>query len=78
MTVRAAAVVLSGGGAKTAAHLGACRALREAGFDPVWYIATSMGAVVAAGLASGVGNDELLDQMAVLGRRGLVRDPLAQ
>jgi NTE family protein len=77
LTVRAAAVVLSGGGAKTAAHLGACRALREAGFDPVWYVATSMGAVVAAGLASGVGNDELLDQMAVLGRRGVVRDPLA-
>jgi NTE family protein len=77
VTVRAAAVVLSGGGAKTAAHLGACRALREAGFDPVWYVATSMGAVVAAGLASGVGNDELLDQMAVLGRRGVVRDPLA-
>lgn len=77
MTVRTAALVLSGGGAKTAAHLGACRAVREAGFEPAWYVATSMGAVVAAGLASGVGNDELLDQMAVLGRRGVVRDPLA-
>ncbi|HYF38327.1 MAG TPA: patatin-like phospholipase family protein [Gemmatimonadales bacterium] len=76
MTVRAAAVVLSGGGAKTAAHLGACRALKEAGFEPAWYVATSMGAVVAAGLASGVGNDELLDRMAQAGPRGLVRDPL--
>ena len=77
MTVRPAALVLSGGGAKTAAHLGACRALKEAGFEPAWYVATSMGAVVAAGLASGVGNDELLEKMAQGGPRGVVRDPLA-
>lgn len=77
MTARTAALVLSGGGAKTAAHLGACRALREAGFQPTWYVATSMGAVIAAGLASGVGNDELLERMAELGPRGVVRDPLA-
>ena len=77
MTVRTAAVVLSGGGAKTAAHLGACRALREAGFEPSWYLGTSMGAVVAAGLASGIGNDELLERMAEVGRRGVVRDPFA-
>jgi NTE family protein len=76
LTVRTAALVLSGGGAKTAAHLGACRALKEAGFEPAWYVATSMGAVVAAGLASGVGNDELLDRMAQAGPRGIVRDPL--
>ena len=77
MTVRTAAVVLSGGGAKTAAHLGACRALREAGFEPSWYLGTSMGAVVAAGLAAGIGNDELLERMAEVGRRGVVRDPFA-
>jgi NTE family protein len=77
LTVRPAALVLSGGGAKTAAHLGACRALREAGFEPAWYVATSMGAVVAAGLASGVGSDELLERMADAGPRGVVRDPLA-
>jgi NTE family protein len=77
LTVRPAALVLSGGGAKTAAHLGACRALREAGFEPAWYVATSMGAVVAAGLASGVGNDELLERMAEVGPRGVVRTPLA-
>lgn len=77
MTLRTAALVLSGGGAKTAAHLGACRALREAGFEPAWYIGTSMGAVIAAGLASGVGNDEMLEQMAEVGPRGIVRDPLA-
>ena len=77
MTGRPAALVLSGGGAKTAAHLGACRALREAGFEPAWYVATSMGAVIAAGLASGVGSDELLERMADAGPRGVVRNPLA-
>lgn len=70
-------MVLSGGGAKTAAHLGACRAVKEAGFEPVWYVATSMGAVVAAGLASGVGNDELLERMGEVGPRSIVRDPMA-
>jgi NTE family protein len=77
VTVRTAALVLSGGGAKTAAHLGAYRALKEAGFEPAWYVATSMGAVIAAGLASGVGNEELLERMAEVGPRGVVRDPLA-
>ena len=77
MTARPIAVVLSGGGAKTAAHLGACRAVKEAGFEPAWYVATSMGAVIAAGLASGVGNDEMLERIAQLGPRGIVREPLA-
>jgi NTE family protein len=77
LTQRTAALVLSGGGAKTAAHLGACRALKEAGFEPAWYVGTSMGAVIGAGLASGVGNDELLERMAYIGPRGVVRDPLA-
>jgi NTE family protein len=76
LSVRTAALVLSGGGAKAAAHLGACRALREAGFEPVWYAGTSMGAVMAAGLASGMGNDELLERMVAAGTRGVVRDPL--
>ncbi|HEY5940985.1 MAG TPA: patatin-like phospholipase family protein [Gemmatimonadales bacterium] len=77
MTARPIAVVLSGGGAKTAAHLGACRAVKEAGFEPAWYVATSMGAVIAAGLASGVGNDEMLERITQLGARSIVREPLA-
>ena len=36
-----------------------------------------MGAVVAAGLAGGLGSDELLERMAEVGSRGVVRDPLA-
>jgi NTE family protein len=70
-------LVLSGGGAKTTAHLGACRAVKEAGFEPAWYVATSMGAVVAAGLASGVGSDELLERITEVGPRSVVRDPMA-
>jgi NTE family protein len=70
-------MVLSGGGAKTAAHLGASRAVREAGFEPAWYVATSMGAVMAAGLASGIGSDELLERIPEVGARGISRDPLA-
>lgn len=77
MTARSVAMVLSGGGAKAAAHLGAYRAVREAGFEPAWFVATSMGAVVAAGLASGVGHDELLEKIAGIGGRSVVRDPLA-
>lgn len=70
-------LVLSGGGARTAAHLGAVWALREASLDPVRYLATSMGAVIGAGLAAGVPEDELLLRLAEVGRRGIVRDPLA-
>lgn len=77
MTARPIAVVLSGGGAKTAAHLGACRAVKEAGFEPAWYVATSMGAVIAAGLASGLGNDEMLERITQLGAQSIVREPLA-
>lgn len=70
-------VVLSGGGAKTAAHVGAARALEEAGCVPVRYVATSMGAVIAAALAAGVDREALLDRLPEIGRRGVARDPLA-
>ncbi len=70
-------LVLSGGGAKTAAHVGAARAIAEAELEPVRYVATSMGAVIAAALAAGVHPAELLDRLAEVGRHGVVRDPLA-
>ncbi len=47
-------LVLSGGGAKTAAQLGALEVLEQAGFAPTRIIGTSMGAVIGAGLASGM------------------------
>ena len=77
MTIGAVTVVLSGGGAKTAAHLGAARALTEAGGIPARYVATSMGAVIAAALAAGVEAAALLERLPEVGRRGVVRDPLA-
>jgi NTE family protein len=70
-------LVLSGGGAKTAAHVGAARALAEAGLAPARYVATSMGAVIAAALAAGADHGVLLDRLAEAGRRGVVRDPVA-
>jgi NTE family protein len=77
VTPRGVTVVLSGGGAKTAAHIGAVRALAESGLTPVRYVATSMGAVIAAGLASGVAGDVLLTRLTEVGARGISRDPLA-
>ena len=77
MTVGAVTVVLSGGGAKTAAHLGAVRALAESGGTAARYVATSMGAVIAASLAAGVEPGALLERLPEVGRRGIVRDPLA-
>jgi NTE family protein len=70
-------LVLSGGGAKSAAHVGAARALEEAGLAPVRYVATSMGAVVAAALAGGSDRDTLLARLASVGRAGISKEPLA-
>jgi NTE family protein len=74
---RGVTVVLSGGGAKAAAHIGAVRALAEAGLKPVRFVATSMGAVIAAGLASGIDGDELLARLTEVGARGISRERLA-
>lgn len=74
-------MVLSGGGVKAAAHLGAIRALREAGIAPTRYVATSMGAVIAAMLATGETPEQVFERMrwvrrhdvAKLRARGLVQ-----
>ena len=71
-----AVVVLSGGGAKTAAHAGAVQALREAGIEPARFVATSMGAVVAAALAAGVHPSEIPERLAQAGPAGLRAHPL--
>ncbi len=77
MNAAGVTVVLSGGGAKTAAHAGAVRALLEAGRTPVRYVATSMGAVVAAALASGTDPAVLVPRLAEAGRMGVVRERFA-
>lgn len=54
-------LVLSGGGARGFAHLGALRALREAGVPIDAVGGCSMGAPIAGGIALDLGNDELLE-----------------
>jgi NTE family protein len=70
-------LVLSGGGAKAAAHVGAVRAVLEARLTPERYVATSMGAVVAAGLAAGLSGDQVLDRLVEAGGSGIARARLA-
>ncbi len=60
---RAVGLVLAGGGARGFAHIGIIRALRDAGvpFDQLG--GTSMGAIIAAGLAHEWGIEELRERM---------------
>lgn len=67
------ACVLSGGGVKSAAHVGALRALEERGVRPDRYVATSMGAVVAAAFAAGCAYEDLLRRLLLVTRREVAR-----
>lgn len=67
------AVVLSGGGAKAAAHVGAMKALDERGVKPQRFVGTSMGAVVAACFAAGLPYEEVLKRVLSLSRRDVAR-----
>lgn len=56
-------LVLSGGGARAYAHIGAVRALREAG-QPIDFIGgSSMGGIIGAGVAMGWDDQELDERM---------------
>lgn len=59
LTGRATGLVLSGGGARGYAHIGAIRALREHGVPLDFVGGTSMGAVIAAGVALGWNDEEM-------------------
>lgn len=61
--------VMSGGGVKAIAHVGAMRALAEAGMVPARFIGTSMGAAVAAAFAGGLGPDEVEARLRQIERR---------
>ena len=70
--------VFSGGGAKALAHAGAFWALQQAHLEPDHIVATSMGAVVAAALASGLTFDEVRRRSLRLRRKDVAPfDPLA-
>ncbi len=58
-TGRSTGVVLSGGGARAYAHIGVLRALDELGVEIDFVSGTSMGAVIAAGVAMGWSQAEL-------------------
>lgn len=71
-------VVFSGGGAKASAHIGAWRALEEAGITPSHLVGTSMGGVFAALFASGLSSAEALQRVAGVGEREIVQaEPFA-
>lgn len=70
---RSVTMVLSGGGVKAAAHLGAVRALAEAGLVPDRYVATSMGAVLAALLASGLAPEAIHQRLLKFRRHDVAR-----
>ncbi|HEU5468449.1 MAG TPA: patatin-like phospholipase family protein [Steroidobacteraceae bacterium] len=59
LTGRAVGLVLSGGGARGFAHLGVVRALREHGVPVDIVGGSSMGAILAAGVASDWSDEEL-------------------
>ncbi len=59
MAGRSIGVVLSGGGARAYAHIGAIRAIREAGHPIDFVGGSSMGAVIAACVAMGWDDDEI-------------------
>jgi len=78
MTPQRVTAVLSGGGAKAAAHLGALKALTASGIKPTRLVATSMGAVFAAMIAAGLSPDEVLARALRVEAAGIGRpDPLA-
>lgn len=66
-------VVLSGGGAKAAAHVGALRALLAAGLTPTRYVGTSMGAVIGAGFAAGMSSEDILSRLLSIRERDVFR-----
>jgi NTE family protein len=54
-------LVLGGGGAKSMAHAGAWKALRETDAQVVQIVGTSMGAVMGAAFASGLSAEQVLE-----------------
>lgn len=56
-------IILSGGGARAYAHLGAVRALREAGMPIDFVGGASMGAIIAAGIGLEWSDDELQERI---------------
>ncbi len=69
-------LVLSGGGAKGFAHIGALKIIEEAGVRIDYIGGTSMGAIVGALYASGYSADQLDSIVRVLDFKKLIQDDL--
>jgi NTE family protein len=63
LTGRAVGLVLSGGGARGFAHIGVMRALREAKIPVDAVGASSIGAIIGAGLAAGWDHQEMIERI---------------
>ena len=63
LTGRGIGLVLSGGGARGFAHIGAIKALREAGFPIDLAGGTSMGGIMAAAVAAGWSVEEMTERL---------------
>ncbi len=74
ITGSAVGVVMSGGGARAYSHIGALRALKEAGVPVDFVGGASMGAVIAAGPALGWTQEELEERIS---RSFVDSDPLS-
>ena len=67
-------LVLSGGGARGAAHVGVLKVLAALQVPVHCIVGTSMGAIVGASYASGMGTDEMLAEMAQINSERLFID----
>ena len=66
-------VVFGGGALKGMAHVGALKAIREAGVKPRLYAGSSIGAMIAAAAASGRSVEDLTERALKFRRRDLFR-----
>lgn len=62
LTGNAVGIVLSGGGARGFAHIGVVKALREAGIPIDHCGGTSIGSIIASGVAAGWSNEQLTEK----------------
>jgi NTE family protein len=65
--------VLSGGGAKGAAHVGAVKAMGEHGLAPSHFVGTSMGALIGAMYASGLPYEMVVQRLTGLSRKDVAQ-----
>ncbi|MEN8194853.1 MAG: patatin-like phospholipase family protein, partial [Bacteroidota bacterium] len=71
-------VVLSGGGAKGLAHIGALKVIEEAGIQVDFIGGTSMGAIVGGLYASGYSASDLEKILPSLGLEGFMKDGISR